>query len=137
MKPFLILILFICFTSIVFGQPEVQANGFTDRTEAQNLTVNGLKEGKWIECTDANGGAMSSANLNSVANKSVYYSLTIYNAGKPIGVSRKYKILRGMLGVATKYRLTGRLYSETFYTDGLPIRTKYYDESGNEIPHPF
>jgi hypothetical protein len=47
MKPFLILILSLSFTISAIGQ---QDSGFTNKAEAKNEMVNGMKEGKWVEC---------------------------------------------------------------------------------------
>jgi hypothetical protein len=46
MRGFLILIVAVLFSIAGFAQ---QDSGFTNKAEAKNLIVNGLKEGKWIE----------------------------------------------------------------------------------------
>jgi hypothetical protein len=56
MKPFLIILISLLTTLTAIGQSGVaDSNGFTNRNEAKNLTVNGLKEGKWIEYIDLHG----------------------------------------------------------------------------------
>jgi len=49
MKAFTILILFFCFALAAIGQSDYPDSGFTNKLEAKNQLVNGLKEGKWVE----------------------------------------------------------------------------------------
>ena len=46
MKYFLALILSLSFSLAVFAQAD---SGFTNKAEATNQMVNGLKEGKWLQ----------------------------------------------------------------------------------------
>ena len=45
----LIGIVLLAFTLTAFGQQEWADSSFTNKAEAKNLMVNGLKDGKWIE----------------------------------------------------------------------------------------
>lgn len=49
MKAFSIMILSLYFASITFGQQDYPDSGFTNKAETKNLTVNGVKQGKWLE----------------------------------------------------------------------------------------
>src|ERR1700749_3333052 len=86
MKP--LTILFLLFSIVAFGQqPEYPDSGFTNKTEAKNLTINGLKEGKWIEYVDFQDSVLLDQNLSPN-----YYRLIVYKYGKPLGISRAYFI---------------------------------------------
>ncbi|HTA84509.1 MAG TPA: carboxypeptidase regulatory-like domain-containing protein [Bacteroidia bacterium] len=82
MKPFLIILISLITTLTAFGQAD---SGFTNKAEAKNLTVNGLKEGKWVESVYTNccDRPIGDSNLE-------HYSLVIYKHGKPIGIVRDY-----------------------------------------------
>ncbi|HTB30831.1 MAG TPA: hypothetical protein VK808_02330, partial [Bacteroidia bacterium] len=51
---FLIGIIFLFIALGAFGQ-DYPDSGFTNKAEAKNLMVNGLKEGKWVEYQDMMG----------------------------------------------------------------------------------
>ncbi|MGP8214130.1 MAG: toxin-antitoxin system YwqK family antitoxin [Bacteroidia bacterium] len=93
--------------------PAAAQNGFTNKAEAKNMMKDSLKEGKWVEYFDEN------QDTTSDTSQVVYYSLTEYKAGNPVGIVREY------------YK-SGKLYSETPYSadghiDGV---LKNYYESG-------
>ena len=175
MKAFFILIISLSFSLIAFGQadslarPDARLNksfgqdsvgrGFTNKAEAKNLTVNGLKEGKWVE--DYYEGDEGTNDK-----KAPYYLLTIYRNGKPNGIRRVYwkkgslleeeKYANGVRngvrkiyyengkideetpfvndtikGVFKKHYMSGKLESETYYTNGYIVGGgKSYYESG-------
>jgi len=56
MKP-LILILFLCIAC-----NNITEQGFTNKAEAKNEKINGLKEGKWIEYLDKQDSIISDTN---------------------------------------------------------------------------
>ncbi len=107
MKAFGILILSFSFTLTTFGQAD---SSFTNKEEAKNLKVNGLKEGKWVEYFDYGD------KTETKSKHAPLYRLTIYKAGKPYGMAREY-------------RKSGKLLSETIYNGDKRTR-KLYDESG-------
>ncbi|HXP50142.1 MAG TPA: hypothetical protein VN922_09325 [Bacteroidia bacterium] len=153
-----ILLLFL--TLITFGQAD---SGFTNKAEAKNLIVNGLKEGKWCEYTEQ----MSIDKSHD--NDTIGYDLKIYKAGKVNGLMREYymsgKIEAEMrfkdgheYGVYKAYYESGKIEAEAFYNNNFQLdglykkyyengKVKYvityangykkdekdYDESGNEI----
>lgn len=156
----LLLILSIHFNLTAFAQTSPDS-GFTNKAEAKNLMVNGLKEGRWIEFKH-----WHRFNLDSSKNNG--YRLAIYRDGKPIGVQREYlksgqllnetiyingeenrieksyypngnlrielPISNGkMNGVQKAYYENGKLRCETIYVNDKEGATKNYDENGNEI----
>ncbi len=78
----IIAIAFLCCISNVHAQQDSDS-GFTNKKEAENKMVNGVKEGKWIEYADAKW------DFNSTK-RYVYYRLITYSHGKPIGLIRDY-----------------------------------------------
>lgn len=70
----------VLFTVSAWAQ-DYPDSGFTNKAEAKNLTVNGLKEGKWVENADTN------KDLVYVMNP---YKLIVYKKGKPFGIVRLY-----------------------------------------------
>ncbi len=157
-------LLFLCFVVLfsgsAFAQEALSDSGFTNKAEAKNLMVNGLKEGKWVEYFDADEEGQG---INTH-----YYILTVYKAGNKYGIEKCYDsngiLLRKYLyengeknGVAKGYYESGKLYWEatfkdgkinglhkTYYSNGKLkcvkvysnsslISTKNFDENGNEI----
>ncbi len=137
----------------LFAQALPDSAGFTNKAEAKNLMVNGLKEGKWCEYLGY-----------------PHYRLTIYKEGAPYGIVRAYNksdtlhyeipyqngkrngiakyyyeygshSLKYSLpysddkinGIAKVYYTNGKLKSETTYINGTKGATKSYDENGKEI----
>jgi antitoxin component YwqK of YwqJK toxin-antitoxin module len=91
---------------------QILDSGFTNKTEAKNLTVKGLKEGKWIEYRD-------SSYVTTKDTSAPYYLLTVYKADLPLGIERGF------------YK-SGKLFCENPYIDGkLNGTVKRYFENGN------
>lgn len=125
------------FTIISFAQTaSTLQNGFTNKDEAKNQLVNGLKNGKWIEYRDANFNYISSIE------NAAYYNLNIYKAGLKINKSWGYYIsgelfsestfINGKInGVSKNYYKNGVLKVETSFVNGMAngTNTEYY-ESG-------
>ena len=160
MKPFLILILSLSFTITAFAQQD--SLGFTNKAEAKNLTVNGLKEGKWCESIFVN------IDLDPVEEPFPAYKLTIYKGRTPFGIQRWYwadgtlereipykngsingiyksyftngilktldTCVNGVInGWSNNYYRSSKLKCEIFLINGKIKITKYYDENGNLI----
>lgn len=106
MKPFLIILVSLCFSPAAFGQ---QDSGFTNKKEAKNLLVNGKKEGKWFEYKDS--GFVKTTDTNAC-----YYLLSVYKADKKVGTARLY-------------RKNGKLKSEGTFINGKEegIEKQYYE----------
>jgi len=135
MRPLLILILSFSLSIAAFGQQD--SLGFTNKAEAKNQMVHGLKEGKWVEYIDIMG------NPTNNSKKEYIYTLTVYKTGKPFGVARSYycdgdKLLRvfpyingEVNGVAKWYYESGGLLCETLFKDGKENGlSKKYAETG-------
>jgi antitoxin component YwqK of YwqJK toxin-antitoxin module len=129
MKHFLILILSLL-TVTAFAQ-EYPDSGFTNIAEAKNLTVNGLKEGKWIEYK---------ISYDDGVTDTPSYRLEIFIKDTPVGMVRDYYLdnkLKGTVfcihgkenGVAKTYYLNGKLESITPYIHGKINGTykRFYD----------
>lgn len=117
-----ILTIFSFFTVNAIGQ---QDNGFTNRAEAKNLIVNGLKEGKWVEYYHGKD------NNNSIKDSSyaLSYTLTIYKSGKPNGIVREYYL----------WPVREKLKWEVLYHNGEIIDTskEYYPNGQLESIIPY
>ena len=87
-----------------------QDTGFTDKSEAKNLTVNGLKDGKWIEYFKVKDGF----EVETKSKSAPVYHLAVYSAGKPVGVVKGF------------YK-KGKLKSVIPYVDGIinGVRKEY------------
>ena len=120
MKTFLTVILFISFTITVFGQNQPDSLGFTNKAAAKNLTINGVKEGKWCE------NIFDIEDITTDTH-SPYYMLTVYKAGKPNGIRRIY------------YRRGQQLYIETPYINGRKngVEKSYYSKTKVEKETPW
>jgi len=119
-------ILFLSLTITALGQ---QNNGFTNKAEAKNLTVNGLKEGKWVEYID------SSFKI-STDTTSPYFMLTIYKAGMRSGTVRKY-YKTGPLMEETPFTASGEYvygsYSQYYENGQVKWIEPYFDSTLNGI----
>jgi antitoxin component YwqK of YwqJK toxin-antitoxin module len=127
MKP-LILILFLFFILAAFGQqPEYPDSGFTNKAEAKNLTVNGKKEGKWVEYgrnTRGFHGESDEVATNDIEHADFYY-LFVYKDSVPNGLERGY------------YK-NGKLYFTVFYKNGIRNGVaKQYFEDGERVEKTF
>jgi len=122
-----------------FGQQTLpNDSGFTDKAEARNETVNGVKQGKWIEFVTERDQPVASEK------ETAFYTLIVYKDGLPFGIARKYD--EGWLFSTTPYikgRKNGimRLYyftnkkikSEIPYVNDTiyGIRKDYYEATCN------
>jgi hypothetical protein len=132
-----LLLLSLSLTITIFGQDH-PTSGLTNMAEAKNLTVNGLKEGKWIEYF----GEENDLVVKTDKKHSTGYTLTIYKADKVCGAQQFYvdgklttEIIHTGKGqsIYKSYYPSGKLMSETTYNNGVLLATKNYDENGNEI----
>src|ERR1700722_2198371 len=111
-------------------------DGFTDKNEARNKTVNGLKEGKWIEYTDSTGTKIT------LDKNAPGYILSIYKAGKREGMARGYQNTGNLSteipyingernGMAKCYYADGKLFvEEPFFHDKEEGMHKVYYDNG-------
>jgi hypothetical protein len=114
MKTLLMLIACLSISLTVLGQQEWTDTSFTNKSEATNKTVNGLKEGKWIEYyTVENGAAVQTDKKHATA-----YTLTIYKAGGAIHTKQFY--------------MDGNIMTETIHR-GNNIFLRFYAENGKVI----
>jgi antitoxin component YwqK of YwqJK toxin-antitoxin module len=123
MKHSLILILTLCFGINAFGQqPEYPDSGFTNKAEAKNLMVNGLKEGKWIEFYDGNPDKMTLTDNTNAP----YYGLSIYEDNLKVGVERDY------------YK-SGKLKAVYHFIDGKAngLNKLYFENGQLQAEYPF
>jgi len=100
------------------GCTTITDSGFTNKAEAKNLTVNGLKEGKWCEYFDFL--------YNDTTYK--YYRLTAYIGGKPYGIVREFSdkgelsaempYLDGQINGLCKEYSDNKIIAETPYKNG-------------------
>jgi antitoxin component YwqK of YwqJK toxin-antitoxin module len=115
MKTFLILITSLSFTITALGQQEWADSSFTNKKEAKNKTIKGLKEGKWIEYfTVTNGVAVQTDEKHASA-----YTLTIYKANKP------YR--------STQYFMDGKIMTEMIHHGQDSAFLRFYDENGKVV----
>lgn len=118
MKDFLFTLLYFGFSLGIHGQNNLLDTCFSNKAEAKNLFVNGLKEGKWVEYFKIGDNGFEIATCMKKASISRF---TIYNTGKPFGIVKEY------------YK-NGKLKSETPYIDGNIIGVqKKYSERGELI----
>jgi len=103
-------------------------SGFTNKAEAKNKMVKGLKEGKWIEyLSDAGDPADTSGIMDfTVEASAMYYSLTIYKADVPYGVQRDFYV--NGTPEATYYYMDGKLNG---------INKEYYRSGQLQAEYPF
>ena len=62
-----------------------QDDGFTNKVQADNITKDGAKQGRWIEYYDAD------ERLTLDTANALTYTLTVYRSGAPEGIVRNYK----------------------------------------------
>jgi antitoxin component YwqK of YwqJK toxin-antitoxin module len=82
----------------VFAQ---QDSGFTNKAEAKNLMVNGLKEGKWIIYSDSSASTIS----DTLFRKYCFYTLCTLVSGIIDGRARSYD-------------RNGKIVAENYYNKG-------------------
>ncbi len=106
---------------------------FTNKEDARNSYMNGLKDGKWIEYADVNFNKVTDTNAP-------YYILTVYSAGKPCNISRRYfkdgklrdvfRFKNGLPnGIKTSFYESGKIKDEIPFTDGKinGVARTYYE----------
>lgn len=113
-----ILFFVIAFNCFVFSV-NAQREGFTNKAEARNVTIKGVKQGKWVEYLDV-------GSIITTDTSAPYYRLVIYMDGKPYGIVREYH--KG-----------GILASETPYVDAKKngVEKWYYKSGVIEFEIPF
>jgi antitoxin component YwqK of YwqJK toxin-antitoxin module len=137
------IILLLCFIS--HGSFAQADSGFTNKAEAKNLTVNGLKEGKWVEYISFNDKLATDSNCLCDS-----YRLTIYVGGKPSGIVRQYNITgelssivyyaRGKKkGKLKEFYGNGKLSREINYTNDMEngLERRYYENGILRSVFPF
>ena len=118
MKAFLTLIVSL-FLTIVATSQNLSDSGFTNKAEAKNLMVNGLKEGKWFEYRS----------FKLEGRKRHLRTLIVYKAGEPFGIVREY----------SKISHKWLLKRETPYKDGKKngLEKCYYDDGKLSSTRPY
>lgn len=112
---FIFIILYFSFVGESSGQQTLpDDSGFTDKSEAKNLMVNGVKEGKWVEYVNIHKSGKNEKYRIDTGG----YKLILYKIDKPFGIVRMYQ-------------KKGKLISETPYSGGKANGIeKEYDEDG-------
>ena len=149
MKPELLIFIAFSCTLNAIGQTN---SGFTNKAEAKNIIINGLKEGKWIEYISddgiisydsssiENGIGIVDSNGNIVGIPSEYY-LIVYKSDKRNGIERDYDIsgiLRSEIpydndtinGVVRTFYKSGKLKNEGVWSNDKMngIQKEYYED---------
>ncbi|HTA26328.1 MAG TPA: hypothetical protein VK809_00960 [Bacteroidia bacterium] len=140
MKHFLILIVSLSFSIAAMAQDSL---GFTNKAEAENRMVNGLREGKWVEYIK----------YDSVTTDSNWYALSIYKGGHIIGISQvyydgeygKYKAFETPYangrenGKGKEYYSSGKLKQEVPYINGKKngIAKGYWESGSLAAEYPY
>lgn len=117
MKTFLIVAL-LSISLTAFGQKEWADSSFTNKNEAKNQTVHGLKDGKWIEYFGVKDGKP----IRTDKKHAIAYALTIYKEGKPLH--------------SRQYYMDGKIMTETIHR-GNNTFLRFFDENGkvvSEVP---
>ncbi len=136
MKYFLVLLLSFSFSVAAFAQDD--SFGFTNKAEAENKMVNGLKEGKWVE----NECVLIVTSNHDTIPEPYSYTLTVYKRGKPLGIVRVYYVNGKLMklipyingekkGMEKGYYGSGKLEYECTYKNGVENGMgKLYYENG-------
>jgi antitoxin component YwqK of YwqJK toxin-antitoxin module len=108
MKYFLIFLLFLL---VACNEVTYSDQGFTDRKEAKNLMVDGVKEGKWVEY-----GFL----FWIIRADTLDYTLTEYRHGLPVGIAREY-FMNGKLKGEVHYDMEGKRngMANGYYKNGI------------------
>lgn len=113
----------------------ISQNGFTNKVEAKNLLIKGLKQGKWIEY-------INSKNKITTKDSATYYQLTVYKDNMTQGILRRFFLsdkleaeipyaYGNINGVEKSYYQSGQLHREDSYKDGKRDgTTKVYASNG-------
>ncbi|HET6227815.1 MAG TPA: hypothetical protein VFF27_16140 [Bacteroidia bacterium] len=111
--------------------------GFTNKAEAKNEIVKGIKEGKWMEYEILR----ITMYMEPEVLDTIGYSLIFYKNGKPLGLARFYGLdgifyvetpyLNGLKNGIEKSYVNGKLHKESPYVDGVEngVEKEFY-ESG-------
>jgi antitoxin component YwqK of YwqJK toxin-antitoxin module len=135
MKTFLT-VSFICLALFTHAQQTPLDSGFTNKAEAKNKMVNGIKDGKWVEYDTCYTYSAKGDTIPELCS----YTLTVYKAGTPFGVQRLYDSTGRLTceipyksgkenGIERRYNDNGKLSSETTYLNGKRngVEKDYYD----------
>jgi antitoxin component YwqK of YwqJK toxin-antitoxin module len=122
MKAFVTAILFFSLTLAAFGQSVIDSgrphqytleeqtdSGFTNKTEASNQLIDGVKEGKWVEYYKIVNGD----EVIVTSKHAPLYRLTIYKDNKPHGLVREYS-------------RKGKLWSKIYYVRDKLNKIEYF-----------
>jgi len=124
MKTILGTLLFILFTNLGFAQEVLPDSTFSDRKEAKNLMVNGVKQGKWIEYYDNANHPLTSAK------DAIYILLIVYKDGLPYGIVRKYDGSQLFATIPYKNgKRNGIMKKYYFYNKGVKSEIPYINDS--------
>lgn len=157
MKVFMVIIVSSFFTISTWAQdypdsasPDDSAGrGFTNKAEAKNLLVNGLKEGKWVEYLHDTGGEFILVDSTN-ATRMDDYRLIFYKRNIPYGIVRQFyptKMLHVITpyvdgkknGIEKGYYKSGALFIEVPFINGVENGVeKTFTEDGAldfEIPY--
>ena len=150
MKPLLTTLIFLFMAITAIGQQDYPDSGFTNKAEAKNLMVNGMKDDKWIEYYNAIEHLGSYEEIKAKDTSAQFYALMVYKDGAPYGIERDYdkfdkhmKLTHYLNGkkndVEYIYYESGKLHIETHYTNGVKNGVeKIHIESGglwSETPY--
>jgi antitoxin component YwqK of YwqJK toxin-antitoxin module len=131
MKTLLIVILSLFSTLIAFGQ-DYPDSGFTNKAEAKNLRVHGIKEGKWVYYFTSRS-VKDEFDSNSVDYRE--YFLIVYKSGKRYGIGRKYtrsgKLLHLIPYINDK--VNGMVKSYDTLTGNVFIESPYINDKENGL----
>lgn len=100
--------------------PNKVQGGFTNKVEAKNETINGLKQGKWLEYLKMSSNYQL---ISTFEDSATYYRLVNYKDDNFEGIERFYEV-------------NGKLLSEVEFVNGKANIKIYYDNGilRNETP---
>ncbi len=115
MKYFSIILLFLL---VACNSTPANLQGFTNRKEAKNLMVDGVKEGKWVEY-----GFL----FWIIRADTLDYTLIEYRHGLPVGIVREY-FMNGNLKGEVHYNMDGKRngLAKGYYKNGLLKAENYF-----------
>lgn len=129
--PALLLFMYVVLTSSLFAQ-----EGFTDKVEAKNEWVKGVKEGKWIEFNLYLEQREGWHDIQTSEDRE--YRLLVYRGGIPVGIVREYQdgayretpLLNGKKHGVGKTFIGAELWKTTPYNNGLMHGIQYVYAEG-------
>jgi len=123
MKTILSFLIILFAANFSFGQ-----NGFTEKSEAKNESINGVRQGKWLLYLDS----LAQEITDAAHIKAKYYSLVVYKDGNYNETARVYT-LEGKFVYDVVY-VNGKGLSKIFHPSGnLQIITPYTNGLANGI----